>query len=729
MERVEHLGVKEAARFEGCEYRTYLRRLERKPIILMNDPEDARRKLVPVSALSRAAYQAWMKEQTSAALRSMNRDPEAAAVPASTPQGILPFALPSQKERVLLNAAPPAIPERHQAYVERWSAIIGDCTNGSYRRFLGQSLDGVIVRSRGDFIRVQARLQGIGASTIHQKLKVLRDINRNPDIAPEHKMSEFWRQILPKNRPGRSGYSFFSDDENIWQREKLLSLFLTQAKHSVKEAHRLLLAEIEAKQRAAGLEEAYDAPSLQQCRTFLKDVDSPSLILGREGEEAYRNRCEVSLSRNPESLRTDDLWVTDQRVANVILQDAGHQLGRIWKVNDLDVASFRWLGYAFAPVLDSEMVMTAHTRAIAKDGHLPGAIHHDQGLEFKCTAFNGTYRCISRQALYREATGFWERLGVTPVGAIGGNPQSKTIERWHAEVDKFDKRFLTWCGGNTDEWPDEELNPIIAQHKAYWFHGEGKDPRIPTIQEYIVKFVDWCENEWNAKHRGKGKYLRGMTPDEAYFAKRRPEGFRTIALQELEEKTAEHRTVTVRRGGQVNLTFWGVQVEYMAPDLFQFAGAQPPVEVEVIISRRDFSAVMVWYPVAGGRASCTAEIKGQMDWLPKGEEAREKLRAAMRARNHVKRAVREGVKAHRLLDAAENPIELLEMQQGLPAKEKLAGQKLFGTSAPTSPPLGHPEISSTQFIGERMRLRAETPRRATSEEVADAAWRSLEETE
>jgi hypothetical protein len=477
-------------------------------------------------------------------------------------------------------------------------------------------------------------------------------------------------------------------------REKLLSFYLTEAKHSLKHAHRLLLREIDAKQKAWGATKIYQRPTVHQCWTVLKEVDSPSLIFAREGEEAYRNRCEVSLSRNPDSLRADDLWVTDQRVSNVILQDAGHQLGRIWAVNDVDVASFRWLGCAFGPVLDSDMVMTAHTRAIAKDGHLPGAIHHDQGLEFNCTAFNGSFRRISRQALYREPTGFLQRLGVTPVGAIGGNPQSKTIERLHAEVDRFDKQFLSWCGGNTDERP-EELNAILAQHKAYWFRGEGENPGIPTIEEYILQFVDWCEKEWNAKHHGKGKYLRGMTPDEAYYAKRRPEGFRLISLEELEEKSAEHRMVTVRRGGQVNLTFWGVQVEYIAPELFQFAGAQPPVEVEVIISRRDFSAVTVLYPVTGGRESCIAQIKTQMDWLPKGDEAREKLRAAMRAKNHAKRAVKEGIKAHQQLADAENPMALLEIQQGLPPNEKLAGQKTFGT--PT-PPLGHPEIGSVEYI-------------------------------
>ncbi len=697
MDTVQHIAVAEAARFEGIQPKTLLRRYERKGIVLPVDPDDSRKRRVPVPLLSPAAYQAWNSAETCAALQKVSEQADAAHAESAP---LLPFASPSQTERSLLKAVPPAVPARYQSYIDQWAMIVGDCTNGTYRRYLGRCLEGIEIQARQDFIRAEAKIYGVGISTIHQKLKLLKEVNRSPDIPPDQKMAEFWRRILPKNRPGRSGHSFFADPENAWMREKLLSLYLTEAKHSLKHAYRLLLAEIEAKQQAWGGGHIYQRPTLHQCRTVLKGVDSPSLVFAREGEEAYRNRCEVSLSRNPDTLRADDLWVTDQRVANVILQDSGHQLGRIWKVNDLDVASFRWLGCAFGPVLDSDMVMAAHARAIAKDGHVPGAIHHDQGKEFKCTAFNGSFRRISREALYREATGFWERVGVTPVGAIGGNPQSKTIERWHAEVDKFDKHFITWCGGDTDERP-EKLSSIIAQHRAYWFRGEGENPGIPTIEEYAAQFVDWCETEWNANHYGKGKYLCGMTPDQAYYAKRRPEGFRLISLEELEEKSAEHRFVTVRRGGQVNLTFWGVQVEYIAPELFQFAGAQPPVEVEVIISRRDFSAVTVLYPVTGGRESCIAEIKNQMDWLPKGEEAREKLRAAMRARNHAKRAVREGIKAHQQLADAENPIALLELQQGLPPNEKLAGQKTFGTPTSQPPPLGHPEIGSVEWMGTR----------------------------
>jgi len=336
------------------------------------------------------------------------------------------------------------------------------------------------------------------------------------------------------------------------------------------------------------------------------------------------------------------------------------------------------------------MVMRAHVAAIARYG-VPLNIHHDQGKEFKAVAFNGSFHLMSHRTLFGEAEGFWQRIGINPVGAIGGNPQSKTIERWHHEVDEFDKTFLTWCGTDTDERPQEELAPIIAAHRAYWFEGIGHDPHIPTIAEYLAKFRQWAEDEWNSEHQGEGKYLRGLTPNQAYMAKRPSEGPRFISLEELEEKSAEHRVVTVRRGGQINLKFFGYSIEYEAPELFSFAGAKPPVEVEVVISRRSFEAVTVWYPVPGGRASCIAHPKHLHQWLPPaGSQARENMRAALRSRSHLKSVVRQGVKADRLLAAAATPGELLALQQEAPAQTQVSGQKLFGSPTvelrPQDPP-------------------------------------------
>jgi hypothetical protein len=712
------ISLDKAAVLEGVPYHRLQKRLRRSSIALMNDPEDRRCRLMPLTALSPKGYQVWWKEQAALAFASPTPQvvpPGTSALALTTPAALLqpdlPFARPPAQEAVRQAAIPPSIPQALRRYLDAWTTCLANCTNGTWRIHArnGMPYGGFAIRNKYDFIKAEAHLRGRGfsQSAIFEKLKIVKEVFTDPDIPKEAgpRWQEIVRRLIPKPRPGMSGRSFFDREQNAWGYPILRGLYLDWHKPSVRHAWRAYCELVDLKQDAAGVEEIYEKPTLDEVRTALKKIPWPSRILGREGEKAYRNRCEPTLSRDPDSLHSNDLWVTDQRVANVILQDEQHRLGRIWSVNDLDVASFKWLEMAAGVILNSDMVMRAHVGAMARYG-LPGNVQHDQGKEFKATKFGGGFRRISRRALYGEAEGFWQRVGINPVPAIGGNPQTKTIERWHEEVDRFDKTFLTWCGTDTDERPAEELAPIVARHRAYWFEGKGQDPHIPTIAEYLAKFREWAEGNWNTEHHGEGKYLRGLTPNQAYMAKRPSEGFRFISLEELEEKSAEHRKETVRRGGQVNLKFFGITIEYRAPDLFQFAGAQPPVEVEVVISRCSLDAVTVWYPVPGGRASCIAEVKDPHQWLPAaGSQARENMRAALQSRSHLKRAVREGVKADRLLAAAANPGELLEIQRGLPACDQVSGQKLFGTPAPETRPTRAPRRrTSEEMAGEFLEL-------------------------
>ena len=200
---------------------------------------------------------------------------------------------------------------------------------------------------------------------------------------------------------------------------------------------------------------------------------------------------------------------------------------------------------------------------------------------------------------------------------------------------------------------------------------------------------------------------RGMTPNEAYNAKRPTDGFRTITIEELDHHSAEHRFVKIARGGQVNLTFFGQLVEYIAPELFLHQDEQ----CEVIISRRTFRQVTVIYPITGGTASCVATLKPQLAWLP---ENRDELRAAMRCKAAVHRAIRQGVKASKVAIAAANPVALLEQQKALPAKDIIGPQKFF--DAPALEPQ-HPEMCSVEYMATRHK-RAGYSQSLTSQEVA-----------
>jgi transposase InsO family protein len=683
-----------AAQLAGRKPKTFLRWAERKRIPLLPDPEDGRRRLVSTSDLPPEITKAFFERQAHDAMKELTAVSSVAS--GNDLQPNLPFTLRAATETALRAAAPPGIAERYRRFIAEWTGILGDCHDGTWARYRGHTMAGILIENRDSFIRATSRINGRGfaPSTIYKNLGILNHINRNPDIPPDWKMAEFWKRMLPKPRPGRSGHQYFCQQEHVWQGQRLLHFFLTQAKRSVPHARGLLLTEIKTKLAIWGPGPRCDKPTLSQCRTFLKGIDLPTLTLAREGEKKFNDRCAPYLSRKPDGLHSNDLWVTDQKEVDVRLRDGGERVGRIWEVNFLDVASDKGLGVAFGPTLDSDMVMRAVAMAIERHG-VPKAVYMDLGKEFTCKAFNGSVRRISGEALYGEARGLWNALDVSIVKTIGENAQAKSsIERYNGIQTRFDKECPGYCGSSPDTRP-EKLDQEERQHAAWLKTGQGRSP-LWTVSQYVRAKLNWIENEWNAKTRGRGKMRQGMTPNEAYNVKRPAQGFRTVTDAELDLHTADHRFVKVARGGQLNLTFYGQTVEYVAPELFNLQG----VQVEAIISRRTFRKITVIYPINGGSESCIATVKPQMEWLP---DNREELRLAMRCKAAVHRAAREGVRAMRLEAEAGNPVELLEMQKALPAREQVGGQKLFGL--PSLPAPSHREISSVEYMAQKLGLK------------------------
>jgi hypothetical protein len=409
--------------------------------------------------------------------------------------------------------------------------------------------------------------------------------------------------------------------------------------------------------------------------------------------------------------------VTDQKVFDILCRDPGWRLGRIWMVNFLDVASWRRLGGAYGPAVSGDMVMEAAAHMLS-EACVPGHVHMDLGKEFVGQRFNGGLFRISGERLYAEAIGLWHRLGAEPVKAIGGNPQTKIIERWHACIREFEQSFTTYTGRNAQERPPSLA--LLEKQAREFKEGKAPAPPIPTIEQVITAFEWWCANGWNARHRSKGRYLQGMTPDEAWNVKRPAAGFHTLTESELEFYTADRRFVQIARGGQVNLTIYGQTIEYVAPELFLHQGE----DAEVLVSRRALGQVTVIYPVTGGTESCIARLKSEVPW---GSESRPEVKLRLRCINSVKGLLRRSV---RTIGAAEGVLAeapLLptrELLDTMVAQQVVNPRQLFGT--PTPAPLGHPELSSTEYIGQRLGLRKSPPRR-TSEEVAAEAWKAMKE--
>ena len=240
----------------------------------------------------------------------------------------------------------------------------------------------------------------------------------------------------------------------------------------------------------------------------------------------------------------------------------------------------------------------------------------------------------------------------------------------------------------------------------------------------VADFFNWCENKWNAKHRGRGRYLQGMTPDEAWNTRQPPEGIRQFTPAELDYYAAERRIEKVSRGGQINLMFHGQTIEYEAPELFQFAGANPPVKVEVIISRQSLQEIVVIYPVIGGTASCVAKRKRLVGWNT--EEDHVELLLRLRCKGALKSALKQSIKRARHagdLLAAEEELSAGELTARAVDLQVIRPREFFGAKVPETPAPQHPETGSLEWHETHRPRKVREP--VASEDIADAMLASL----
>jgi len=593
-------------------------------------PEDLRRKVKDAALLNAAAQAPAL-------------NPKVAAVAAGQQMFLIPQT-PIDRNIAELKLKFRGAPSQADVAIKRWR-IIEPLLNGDYRRRGHET--------KTAYVKSTAKAEKVAQSNIYRWLKKYHEGGK--DLA-----------ALANDRtgpdPGADAMLDLSDQAYL----KACWLGLPRADDvhqlplvSRRACRAALIKYLEAKQEAWGAGRAYEIPSQSTVSRFIASIPPHEIAFAREGSNAFLDQFGRYISRDPSALHSNDVWVTDQRLVDVRLRDGGEKLGRIWAVNFLDVCSWKWLGCAFGPILSSDMVMRAATMAIARYG-VPGAVHEDRGKEFQCRAFNGAFARINGEKLFAEAEGVWQRLEVRVIAAIGRNPKSKIIERWHEEVARFDKGFPGATGSNTDERP-ELTAELEAEHEA-WKQGKARGTRLLKIEHYIARYVDWCEHEWNKSPHG-GRYLRGMSPNEAYQCRRPETGFRTIDPAQLDLLTADRRRLKVARGGQINITLYGQRIEYEAPELFARQGE----DVTVLVSRGTLSRVDVYD--AREEHICTAPLKPLYSWLP---EDREQLRAAIRCNAAMHRAVKRGLEAQRALADVRTPMDaaLATMEPANEARSK-----------------------------------------------------------
>ena len=74
------------------------------------------------------------------------------------------------------------MPLKFKPYVEKWMGVVADCVNGTFKKYVGESLVGIQVNNNDDYRKALARMHGVSYTAVYQKLSLFRKIKDNPAI-------------------------------------------------------------------------------------------------------------------------------------------------------------------------------------------------------------------------------------------------------------------------------------------------------------------------------------------------------------------------------------------------------------------------------------------------------------------------------------------------------------------------------------------------------------------
>jgi transposase InsO family protein len=251
-------------------------------------------------------------------------------------------------------------------------------------------------------------------------------------------------------------------------------------------------------------------PSYSAVRSYLQQLPKPLLILSREGERQFQERCEPYLLTDFESLVPNQIWVSDHGQHDVWVRNdlfpgvSTNAAVRPWLTAIIDMRSRKIVGTAWSATPSSHTISSALRVGIESFG-IPQILYVDNGKD---------YEKVGRIDFSPECSGVLVRLGIQPQYCLPRHPQSKLIESWFGTVRKrFDCLWPSYCGAGPKERP-EPCIAALKEHQAF-LKGKRKNSPLPLASEFVATARQWIA-EYNSQHPHGGRGMRGRTPDEVF---------------------------------------------------------------------------------------------------------------------------------------------------------------------------------------------------------------------
>lgn len=448
-----------------------------------------------------------------------------------------------------------------------------------------------------------------------------------------------WDALVDKRGKARKGQSTLPPAVEQY----FLSLYLDEARLPIPRC--VAMAEQWTRDN---MPEALPLPSYHTFYRKAKAVPYPVMVLCREGEKAYYDKCSPYIRREYESIAANDFWIGDTHTLDVESMGPDGTLHRLYLSAWLDARSGIFVGWYVTDHPGSQATLNALRKGILARG-IPLNVYVDNGREFLTYDIGGRgHRAKKRLADGSEPfapPGVFERLGIKMTNAIVRNARAKLVERRFEDFKNYVSRlFPTYTGGNVVEKPNR-LKYVLKQ-----------GDHVPTDAEVIAAVDTLIEGYLNCEPYGgsvaedKGKrrvdVWRENLPNGAV---RKPASERDLQLMLM--RTSKPVRVT-RRG--VTLKLHGLELDYYTPEL---ANLRMQDKVYLRYDPEDLAKVRV-YDLEDRFLTEAPQSKLTAGYLATQEQIAE----LMAAKRKAEKAVREYGQALRLPD---DPLRALNMATAL----------------------------------------------------------------
>lgn len=365
-------------------------------------------------------------------------------------------------------------------------------------------------------------------------------------------------------------------------------------------------AGVALKLRKAGFDTATDS----RVKRYLQSLPA---TLGKHsphriGKHLHKLQYRKSQARDRNSVGIGEVYAGDGHTIDCYV--AHPNTGKAYRPEltaFIDIPSAYITGWYLSEAESAISTLFALSAAMLQHDHVPAMLYLDRGAGYRAKMLNA------------ETTGFYERFGISVIGALPGNPHGKGwIESWFRTMrDHHDKFFAdgqVYCG--------DDMAPEINRRLSVDLDSGRRT--LPSLAQYVDSLTRYIDEYNNTPKPSLGD----RTPAEVWA------GLERVPVELPQEAVIRPREIrTVQKTHIIELhkrRYW-----HQALALYE-QGTRLIIEYDLHNDR------YVWLFEQSGRFICQAELLGTIGIVPESrlEEARQK-----RLEGQTKRIVRKAEEA------------------------------------------------------------------------------------